>query len=162
MTFVIITAGIDLSVGSILAFAGVVLASALRAGLPIPIAILVGLGTGMFCGLVNGALIVFGKLPPFFSTLGMMSVARGAALMYAHGRAISGFSGLLKKGKKGLADYGNELRDSGGTEAEIAANELDNRSGEVTLFNSALSGNKIDVSKALEPLVRNVVALGKG
>jgi len=96
MTFVIITAGIDLSVGSILAFAGVVLASALRAGLPIPIAILVGLGTGMFCGLVNGALIIFGKLPPFISTLGMMSVARGAALMYSHGRPISGFSSSFR------------------------------------------------------------------
>ncbi|MDA2925722.1 ribose ABC transporter permease [Acidobacteria bacterium AH-259-G07] len=91
MTFVIISAGIDLSVGSILAFAGVVLASALQAGWSIPIAILIGLATGGLCGTVNGLLITFGKLPPFISTLGMMSVARGAALVYTQGRPISGF-----------------------------------------------------------------------
>lgn len=91
MTFVIISAGIDLSVGSILAFAGVVLASALQAGCPIPIAIFIGLTTGGLCGTVNGLLITFGKLPPFISTLGMMSVARGAALVYTQGRPISGF-----------------------------------------------------------------------
>lgn len=92
MTFVIITAGIDLSVGSIMAFSGVVLASALNAGIPIPIALLIGLGVGLCCGLINGALITYGKLPPFISTLGMMSVARGAALLYTDGRPISGFS----------------------------------------------------------------------
>jgi len=92
MTFVIITAGIDLSVGSILAFSGVVLGSALHAGIPIPIAILIGLGVGLLCGMVNGFLITYGKLPPFISTLGMMSVARGAALLYSSGRPISGFS----------------------------------------------------------------------
>lgn len=91
MTYVIITAGIDLSVGSILAFAGVVLASTLQAGYPVPVAILVGLGAGLLCGLVNGLLISFGRLPPFISTLGMMSVARGAALVYTDGRPVSGF-----------------------------------------------------------------------
>ncbi len=93
MTFVIITAGIDLSVGSIMAFSGVVLASALNAGLPIPLAIFIGLGVGLLCGLVNGLLITYGNLPPFISTLGMMSVARGAALLYTQGRPISGFTG---------------------------------------------------------------------
>ena len=92
MTFVIITAGIDLSVGSIVAFSGVVLASALQAAVPLPIAILIGLVVGAFCGLVNGVLITYGRLPPFISTLGMMSVARGAALLYTGGRPISGFS----------------------------------------------------------------------
>lgn len=92
MTFVIITAGIDLSVGSIVAFSGVVLASVLRVGVPVPLAILVGLGMGLLCGLVNGLLITHGRLPPFISTLGMMSVARGAALLYTQGRPISGFS----------------------------------------------------------------------
>lgn len=91
MTFVIITAGIDLSVGSIMAFAGVVLASALNAGLSLPLALLTGLGVGLVCGIVNGLLITYGKLPPFISTLGMMSVARGAALLYTDGRPISGF-----------------------------------------------------------------------
>jgi len=92
LTFVIITAGIDLSVGSILAFSGVVLASALQVGCPIPLALLVGLAVGMACGLVNGVLISFGRIPPFISTLGMMSVARGSALLYTGGRPVSGFS----------------------------------------------------------------------
>ena len=91
MTFVIISAGIDLSVGSIMAFSGVVMASCLQAGMPIPVAILAGLLCGTACGLVNGLLITWGRLPPFISTLGMMSIARGAALVYTGGRPISGF-----------------------------------------------------------------------
>jgi ribose transport system permease protein len=92
MTFVIITGGIDLSVGSVLAFAGVFMASALHGGLPLPLALIVGIGAGLLCGLVNGLLITVGRLPPFIATLGMMSVARGAALMFTEGRPISGFS----------------------------------------------------------------------
>jgi ribose/xylose/arabinose/galactoside ABC-type transport system permease subunit len=93
MTFVIITGGIDLSVGSVLAFAGVVMASVLHKEVPLPVALAVALGTGLFCGLVNGALITVGRLPPFIATLGMMSVARGTALMFTEGRPVSGFSG---------------------------------------------------------------------
>jgi len=96
MTFVIITAGIDLSVGSIMAFAGVVLAWAIQSGVPIPLALLIGLAVGLVCGVVNGLLITFGKLPPFISTLGMMSVARGAALLFTQGRPISGFSNSFR------------------------------------------------------------------
>jgi len=92
MTFVIISAGIDLSVGSILAFSGIVLASALHDGVAMPLAIMLGLITGTLCGVINGLLITFGKLPPFIATLGMMSVARGAGLVYAEGRPISGFN----------------------------------------------------------------------
>lgn len=92
MTFVIITGGIDLSVGSVLAFAGVVMASALQSGVPLPLALLIGLGVGLLCGVTNGLLITIGRLPPFIATLGMMSVARGAALMFTEGRPISGFS----------------------------------------------------------------------
>jgi ribose transport system permease protein len=92
MTFVIITGGIDLAVGSVLAFSGVVMASTLHAGVPLPVALLIGLGVGLICGLVNGLLITVGRLPPFIATLGMMSVARGAALMFTEGRPISGFS----------------------------------------------------------------------
>ncbi|WKZ68962.1 MAG: ribose ABC transporter permease [Melioribacteraceae bacterium] len=91
MTYVIITAGIDLSVGSIMAFSGVVLASLLHADQPLVIAILGGLFVGAACGFINGVLISYGKLPPFISTLGLMSVARGAALLYTDGRPISGF-----------------------------------------------------------------------
>lgn len=92
LTFVIITAGIDLSVGSILAFAGVVMAWMLETGVPLPLALLVGLGVGTLNGMVNGVLISYGRLPPFISTLGMMSVARGCALLFSDGRPISGFS----------------------------------------------------------------------
>ena len=92
MTFVIITGGIDLSVGSVLAFAGVVMASALQSGVPLPLALLIGLGVGLLSGVINGLLITIGRLPPFIATLGMMSVARGAALMFTEGRPISGFS----------------------------------------------------------------------
>ena len=91
MTFVILSAGIDLSVGSIVAISGVVLANRLQSGAPLPVAILCGLGVGALCGLVSGILITKGKLPPFISTLGMMSVARGAALVFTDGRPISGF-----------------------------------------------------------------------
>jgi ribose transport system permease protein len=92
MTYVIISGGIDLSVGSVLAVAGIALALALEGGLPAPVAIVLALATGTACGLTNGLLVTFGRLPPFIATLGMMSVARGAALMLAEGRPISGFS----------------------------------------------------------------------
>ncbi len=91
MTFVIISAGIDLSVGSLVALAGVVLASALHAGVPISVAILASLGVGFGFGLLNGAAITWGRLPPFIATLGMMSIARGCALLFTDGRPVSGF-----------------------------------------------------------------------
>ncbi|HOJ60992.1 MAG TPA: ribose ABC transporter permease [bacterium] len=91
MTFVILTAGIDLSVGSVLALVGVVLASLLRAGLPMPLAVGIALAGGFGCGTVNGVLVCWGRLPPFIVTLGMMSMARGGALVYTGGRPISGF-----------------------------------------------------------------------
>lgn len=92
MTFVIISGGIDLSVGSLLALSGVVLASALQQGLGVPLAALLGLAVGAACGLGNGVLVARGRLPPFIATLGMMSVARGAALFYTDGRPVSGFA----------------------------------------------------------------------
>jgi ribose/xylose/arabinose/galactoside ABC-type transport system permease subunit len=91
MTYVIIAGGIDLSVGSLVAFSGVALAAALKAEWPVPAAIAVALAAGALSGLVNGAVISFGRLPPFIMTLGMMSVARGAALLFTDGRPISGF-----------------------------------------------------------------------
>ncbi len=91
MTFVILSAGIDLSVGSIVAFTGVVLGSLVTRGFPLPVCIVGALALGLGCGFLNGALISFGSLPPFIATLGMMSVARGGALLYTQGRPISGF-----------------------------------------------------------------------
>jgi len=92
MTFVIITAGIDLSVGSMLAFAGVVMATLLQHGVPLPVALLASVFTGFLGGSLNGLLITIGRLPPFIATLGMMSIARGAALVFTEGRPVSGFS----------------------------------------------------------------------
>ena len=71
MTFVIISGGIDLSVGSVLAVAGIALALALEGRAPAPAAIILALATGTACGLANGLLITFGRLPPFIATLGM-------------------------------------------------------------------------------------------
>jgi ribose transport system permease protein len=96
MTFVILTGGIDLSVGSLVALVGVVIGAALRSGMPVFVAVLVGLVAGVAAGVVNGLMITRGPLPPFIATLGMMSVARGGALMLSDGRPISGFPDGLR------------------------------------------------------------------
>lgn len=90
MTYVILTAGIDLSVGSVLALATVVAADLMQRGLPVPLGVLAGLGVGTLAGLVNGLLIARTGIPPFVVTLGMMTVARGLALTYTQGRPITG------------------------------------------------------------------------
>jgi putative xylitol transport system permease protein len=91
-TFVIITAGIDLSVGSLIALTGVLMAGALGAtgseGLGLAYALLVGLGAGAAAGVVNGAPVVRFNLPPFITTLAMMLMARGLAFLYSGGRPI--------------------------------------------------------------------------
>jgi ribose/xylose/arabinose/galactoside ABC-type transport system permease subunit len=96
MTFVILSGGIDLSVGSIVAMSGVVLGAALQADQPLAIALLLALVTGLTCGLANGALVSWGGLPPFIVTLGMMSIARGAALVFTEGRPVSGFDSSFR------------------------------------------------------------------
>ncbi len=96
MTFVILTGGIDLSVGSLVALVGVVIGSALQHGLPVFVAVALGLLAGVVAGTLNGLMITRGPLPPFIATLGMMSVARGAALMLSDGRPISGFPDGLR------------------------------------------------------------------
>lgn len=97
MTFVIISGGIDLSVGSIVALSGVALGAMLQDGQPIAIAIAGSALVGGLCGLVNGLLISIGRLPPFIVTLGMMSVARGAALLFTEGRPVSGFDETFRR-----------------------------------------------------------------
>ena len=91
MTYVIISGGIDLSVGSVLALAGVVLATLLHNGMPIPVAMAVALAVGALFGSFSGIAITWGRLPPFIATLGMMSIARGCALLFTEGRPVSGF-----------------------------------------------------------------------
>ncbi|MBT2675512.1 substrate-binding domain-containing protein [Streptomyces sp. ISL-14] len=90
VTFVIVSAGIDLSVGSVAALSATVLAwSATSEGMPVFLAVLLAIATGIACGLVNGILISYGKLPPFIATLAMLSVARGLSLVISQGSPIA-------------------------------------------------------------------------
>ena len=91
MTLVLIIGGIDLSVASIMALGGLVAALAMTSwGLPIPIAILLGIAAGAVIGLVNGLLIQRLRLPPFIATLGMLGVARGIVVGTTSGMGVSG------------------------------------------------------------------------
>lgn len=90
MTLVIISGGIDLSVGPVAALAAVLGAAMLVAGVPIPLAILGALAVGVACGFVNGALIAWGGLQPFIVTLGGLSLYRALALIYTGGTPIFG------------------------------------------------------------------------
>ncbi|MER5523033.1 substrate-binding domain-containing protein [Streptomyces sp. NPDC002677] len=89
-TFVIVAAGIDLSVGSVAALSATMLAwSATSHGVPVFLAVLLAVATGIAAGLVNGFLIAYGKLPPFIATLAMLSVARGLSLVISDGSPIA-------------------------------------------------------------------------
>lgn len=93
MTFAIITNGIDLSVGSVGALAGAVAAGmAINAGLGTYPGILLGLCTGSAVGLLNGLLVVYGKVPPFVATLATLAIGRGLTLVYTQGKPISGLA----------------------------------------------------------------------
>lgn len=81
-TFVIITAGIDLSVGTVMTLSAVMSAVFVTLwGLPVPLGVLAGLATGTLAGLVNGVVITKMKIPPFVATLGMLYIAKGLALI---------------------------------------------------------------------------------
>ncbi len=90
VTFVIVSAGIDLSVGSVAALAATVVAwAATNEGLPVWIAVLLGLAVGVAAGLVSGALVAYGRLPAFIATLAMLSIGRGLALVISGGSPIA-------------------------------------------------------------------------
>jgi len=100
LTVVIISTGIDLSVGSIVALSAVVATSLAQSqdatnlmypglSVPVVVAVLAGLGVGALAGFTNGFLIAFFRIAPFIATLGMMTAARGLALIYSDGRPIS-------------------------------------------------------------------------
>lgn len=94
MTFVILTGGIDLSVGSILALSSALTAGLLGSGMPVTLAILISLILGCILGMMNGLLISYGKLAPFIVTLATMTIFRGATPVYTNGNPIT----------KGLSD----------------------------------------------------------
>ncbi len=91
-TFVIITSGIDLSVGAIVAFSGVMMGFAMQAGMPTFISILIGLLSGVALGVAIGLFITKAKLPPFIVTLGFMMMVRGLVLALTNGMPISGLN----------------------------------------------------------------------
>lgn len=92
MTFVILTGGIDLSVGSILALSSAITASLLAGGMDPILAILIGLLAGAIMGAINGFIITKGKVAPFIATLATMTIYRGLTLVYSDGRPITGLS----------------------------------------------------------------------
>ncbi|MEP0845357.1 MAG: ABC transporter permease [Phycisphaerae bacterium] len=89
MTFVIVSGGIDLSVGSAIALSSVASALALRHGWPLPAAIVLALATGAACGLYNAALITLLRLPPFIATLGTLGFFRGVAKWISDSMPVS-------------------------------------------------------------------------
>jgi len=96
VTFVLLTGGVDLSLGSVVALSGVVCALFAHPGehsLVVPIGM--GLLTGVACGLFNGVLVTRGGIAPFIVTLGMMTVARGLALILSGGKPVADMSPAL-------------------------------------------------------------------
>ncbi|NDL61575.1 ABC transporter permease [Acerihabitans arboris] len=88
VTYVIITSGIDLSLGSVVAFSGVAIGLAAAAGLPLALCILSGVLGGWLCGYINGLLVARAAIPPFIATLGLMMSVRGVNMVLTDGRAI--------------------------------------------------------------------------
>lgn len=93
MTLVIVTTGIDLSIGSVVALSAVVATSYAHPGeFPVIVPLALGLLTGLVCGAINGILIARKKLAPFIVTLGMMTAARGFGLVYTNGQPVNNLS----------------------------------------------------------------------
>jgi len=90
MTFVILTGGIDLSVGSILALSSALMAGMIVSGVDPILAILIGCVLGAVMGMINGLLITKGKMAPFIATLATMTIFRGLTLVYTDGNPITG------------------------------------------------------------------------
>ena len=102
MTFAILTGGIDLSVGSVVALAGVLCADVLQKGAGLPAGIATGLAIGVAVGMVNGLAVTRIRIPPFIVTLAMMLLVRGAAYKYTDARTISGLPGAFSALSHGL------------------------------------------------------------
>jgi ribose transport system permease protein len=101
MTVVILSGGIDLSVGAVMALSMTTAAGAMLAGVPVPLAILLALAAGALCGAVNGLLVAYVGLPAIIVTLAMMEIPRGAALLYTKGYPLSGLPAAFSFWGKG-------------------------------------------------------------
>src|SRR5215217_9054883 len=113
MTAVILTGGIDLSVGSIMGLVGVVCGLVLQAEYHWLLAVVGGLAAGALCGVVNGTLIAYAGLPPFVVTLGMLSVGRSLAIVLSQNKMIYEFG-----------PYGDTFVNIGGGEILGVANPV--------------------------------------
>lgn len=96
MTFVLISGGLDLSVGSQIGLSGMITGWALVQGLPVPVAIIMGIGTGLLFGVLNGAVIVRFHIPSLIVTLGSMYIARGIVFIISRGRPFYPFPDSFK------------------------------------------------------------------
>lgn len=95
-SMVILTGGIDLSTGSMMAFGGIFMATLIvKMGIPVPLAIIVTMLVGCAVGLFVGAGISIGKIPPFIMTLAIMNIAEGAALAICGGQPVSGLPAAI-------------------------------------------------------------------
>ncbi|MCF7673894.1 MAG: ABC transporter permease [Akkermansiaceae bacterium] len=93
VTLVLLTGGVDLSLGSVVALAGVVAAGMAHPGqYPVAVPIALGVAAGALCGATNGLMVTCGRVPSFIATLGMMTAARGLALVVSKGRPVSNLS----------------------------------------------------------------------
>lgn len=106
MTIVIITGGIDLSVGAVMTLSMTVAAGAMLSSFPVVISIALGIGTGLLFGAINGALVAYARLPAIIVTLATMEIPRGLALLYTGGYPQTGlpenFSALGRGSIAGL------------------------------------------------------------
>jgi len=109
VTFTIITGGIDLSIGSIVALSGTLAVMAANAGMPIWLSMVLGLLSGVGCGLLNGLVITGMKLPPFIATLGMMMVARGVVLTITNAMSKPAPDAFGHLGNDTLFHYGRQF-----------------------------------------------------
>ncbi|HBE77889.1 MAG TPA: hypothetical protein DDW65_08925 [Firmicutes bacterium] len=101
MTLILILGGIDLSVGSVLALTSVIIALSIKSKLPVSLSLLLGLIVAISFGVLNGLLILKGKIAPFIATLGTMSIARGIAVMLTLGQFVT-----ITDANKAFIDFG--------------------------------------------------------
>jgi len=95
MTLIIMSEGLDLSMGAVLSLSGVVLAMLLSEGRALPVAVTAALGVGLGFGLLNGLLVAGLRIPPFVATLGTLGIAQGVALVVTDGQSVVGIGDRL-------------------------------------------------------------------